>query len=211
MSTPRPLVVANWKANLSPRREAALAGELVSRAAALPGIPERLELLLAPSTLGLTAVARELAATPISLVAQDCSAEGPGAHTGETPAEHLAGIAEAVLIGHAERRRNQGEHGTLLGRKVGRAMAAGLRPILCLDDAIVDRTTRRGSDLHDEWAAILAGAASVGIDRATLLASRLVLAYEPIDAIGSGVPLAPSATQAAAAAIRSRAFSTLSP
>ena len=85
---------------------------------------------------------------------------------------------------------------------MGRAISAGLRPILCLDDALAETATRRGGDLHDEWAAILAGAASVGIDREALRVSGLILAYEPVGAIGSGTPLAPSAAQAAAAALR---------
>jgi triosephosphate isomerase len=202
MTRQRPLLVANWKANLAPRREAALAVELVSRVAALEGLAERCELFLAPSTLGLTGVARELAGSPIRLAAQDCSSEGPGAHTGETPAEHLAGLVGAVLIGHAERRHAHGERGTLLGRKVGRAIAAGLRPILCLDDVTSDPATGRGSALADEWAAIVAGATAVGYDHDALLASSLVIAYEPVDAIGNGQPLVPDAAQAAAAAIR---------
>lgn len=202
MTRPRALLVANWKANLAPRREATLAAELVSRLGALAGFPERCELLLAPSTLGLTGVARELAGTPIGLAAQDCASEGPGAHTGETPAEHLAGLVDAVLVGHAERRRSHGERGALLGRKVGRALAAGLRPILCLDDVTTATTGGRASALVDEWAAIVAGAAAVGQDHGALLASRLVIAYEPVAAIGSGEPLTPGAAQTAAAAIR---------
>lgn len=202
MTRPRPLLVANWKANLTPRREATLAAELVSRVHAFERVADRIELLLAPSTLGLTGVARELAGSPIRLAAQDCSAEGPGAHTGDTPAEHLAGLVDAVLIGHAERRRAHGERGTLLGRKVGRAIAAGLRPILCLDDVTSTPVTGRGSALADEWAAIVAGATAVGYDHPSLLASSLVIAYEPVDAIGSGQPLTPDAAQAAAAAIR---------
>jgi triosephosphate isomerase len=202
MNAPRPLLVANWKANLAPAREAALAAELVSRLAALPAFPEQLELLLAPSTLGLTGVARELAGTPIGLAAQDCSAEVVGAHTGDAPAEHLATVAGAVLIGHAERRRSHGEHGELLGRKAARAATAGLRPILCLDDLTAAPLAGRGSALADEWRAFLLGALQSGCDRDALIAAGLIIAYEPTSAIGSGEALAPSAAQEAAAAIR---------
>ena len=202
MTTSRPLLVANWKANLAPKQEAALAAELVRRLAAVPAFPEQLELFLAPSTLGLTGVAREIAGTPIGLAAQDCSAEPVGAHTGESTAEHLATVSTMVLIGHAERRRSHGEHGELLGRKAARAVAAGLRPILCLDDLTADPLTGRGSALADEWTAFLAGALQAGCDRDALIAGGIAIAYEPTTAIGSGEPLDPGTAQAAAAAIR---------
>ncbi|MFM8997358.1 MAG: triose-phosphate isomerase, partial [Candidatus Limnocylindrus sp.] len=101
-----PLLVANWKANLPPGKEVLLAEKIANdagRRGLLPG-----SLMIAPSALGLVPVASLLqrvhASLQIGLVAQDVSTREVGAHTGETPAAHLLGIAEAVIIGHSERR-----------------------------------------------------------------------------------------------------------
>lgn len=202
-SSPRPLVVANLKAQLAPRRERELARAIAHRLLAAPELIAQVELLLAPSALSLATIHGDLAEMGIalSLAAQDCSEHESGAHTGELTATALADLAATVLIGHAERRA-AGEQGALLGRKLARAVAAGLRPILCFADPADGPLVARGGAIADEWNAIRDAAESLGVDEPTIARSGLVLAYEPQSAIGSGAPLAPSAASAAASALR---------
>lgn len=189
MKAHRPLIVANWKANLPAGEEVALAGRI---ATSLPA-DQRAEIVIAPSSLGLVSVTsllrREHATLGISTAAQDCSVEEVGAHTGEEPAAHLVGIAASVIVGHSERRRERGESDALVGRKLARVVLAGLRPILCVGDDLRGADTReRAPYLVSQWRGASAGAAELGVDVSTLLAAGLVVAYEPIWAIGSGVP-----------------------
>ena len=209
MTQQRRIIVANWKANLPPGEEVALAGEIATGLAAqlATTAPHVIEVLLAPSHVGLVAVTsllrREHPAIGIGTAAQDASATEVGAHTGESPATHLVGIADAVIVGHSERRRERGESDAIVGAKLARIVAAGLRPILCLGDDLIDGGEReRAAALSNQWIAALAGAAGLGVDRTALLAAGLVVAYEPVWAIGSGRPATPAIASAAATAIR---------
>ncbi|MGI9096676.1 MAG: triose-phosphate isomerase [Candidatus Limnocylindrus sp.] len=216
MTQRRHIIVANWKANLPPGEEVALAGEIGTGLADqfAAAAPHLVEVLLAPSIVGLVAVTsllrREHPAIRIGIAAQDASATEVGAHTGESPATHLVGIADAVIVGHSERRRERGESDAIVGAKLARIVAAGLRPILCLGDDQIDGNEReRAAALKDQWIAARAGAAGLGVDRAALLAAGLVVAYEPVWAIGSGRPATPAIASAAAAAIRASVGSDL--
>ena len=204
MTQERALIVANWKANLPPGEEVALAGSI---ATALTPSP-KVDVVLAPSMLGLVAVTsllrREHPTCGISTAAQDCSANENGAHTGEVPAAHLVGIADAVIVGHSERRREQGESDARVGEKAARAVLAGLRPILCLGDDLLDGDdASRAAALAAQWRGAANAAAALGIDVPRFLAAGLVVAYEPVWAIGSGRPATAEQAHRAAATIRS--------
>ena len=216
MRQQRRIVIANWKANLPPGEEVALAGEIATGLALQrqTAPPHDVEVLLAPSNVGLVAVTsllrREHSSLGVGTVAQDASATEAGAHTGETPATHLVGIADAVLVGHSERRRERGESDVIVGAKLARVIAAGLRPILCLgDDLLEGSDSERAARLDDQWTGVLTGAAECGIDHATVVASGLVVAYEPVWAIGTGRPATPAIARAAASAIRASAAEDL--
>ena len=199
-----PLLVANWKANLSPGEEVLLAGAIASdaqRRGLLPG-----SLMVAPSALGLVPVAsllqREHASLQIGVAAQDVSALEPGAHTGETPALHLLGIAGAAIIGHSER-RTLGETGAQIGRKVAHAVAAGLRPIICVGDTAREATTeQRYAEVRAQWDELAASAAHVGCSLTAILEAGALVAYEPVWAIGSGASADPELAGGMAASIR---------
>jgi len=211
----RPLIIANWKANLAPGEEVALAADILAalraaRSTVLSG-SDAPQLSLAPSSAGLVAVASLVQRTglelQIGITAQDCSAAGTGPHTGELPAAHLVGIASAVLVGHSERRGSgdgiAGEGDALIGKKLAQVAAAGLRPILCVGDATASanreaRVTRVLEQCHGAFAS----AALIGWSAARLLEAGLVIAYEPIWAIGSGVPATPEDAQAVAFGLR---------
>lgn len=116
------------------------------------------------------------------LAAQDCSIHEQGAHTGEVSAEMLAEVGcRFVLVGHSERRAHHGETDELIGRKLAAAQAAGLIPVLCVGE---DSATREAGDQNRAVRAQL-GAALPGI------ASQLLIAYEPVWAIGTGLTATP--------------------
>ena len=216
MSHRQRIVVANWKANLPPGEEVALAGEIATELARQHDVaaPMSVEVLLAPSHLALVAVTshlrREHPTIGIGTVAQDVSAAEAGAHTGESPALHLLGIADGVIVGHSERRRERGETDRVVGAKLARVVAAGMRPILCLGDDVRDGGgAERAAVLELQWTAALASAAEHGVDRDALVASGLVVAYEPVWAIGSGRPATPETASAAATIIRNAASADL--
>ena len=199
-----PLLIANWKANLPPGEEVALATQIARGGAErnlLPGT-----LMIAPSALGLVAVAsllrREHAELGVLIAAQDTSASLAGAETGELPAAHLAGIADAVILGHSERRA-RGEDGERIGAKVARCIESGLLPIVCLGDARSEVTAdQRHAEIVRQWHEVLAGAAIFNVHLSDLLSADVVIAYEPVWAIGSGRSADPGAAAEVAAALR---------
>jgi triosephosphate isomerase len=173
------IVAANWKMHTTP----ADAGELARTIAARTRVAGVIR-VICPPFVCLAAVRDALAdADPeVAVGAQTVHHELQGAFTGEISAPMLAGLATWVIVGHSERRRDAAETDTLIGRKLGRAVDAGLRPILCVgeqlaereagsQDAVVDRQLRGALGEHDP---------------ARLLTAGLVIAYEPVWAIGTG-------------------------
>lgn len=203
-------IIANWKANLPPSEEVALAKEIAEGV----GVAQRsaassasLRLLLAPSTLGLVPVAsllrREYPTLNIDVAAQNSALNAAGAFTGEIPADHLVGIASAVIVGHSERRRDHGESDEVVGGKLARVVAAGLSPVLCLgDDLPAAETAARVAYVQTQCAAAFAAAERAGCSSAQLFAAGLAIAYEPVWAIGTGNPASVEIAEAIANGLR---------
>ena len=114
--------------------------------------------------------------------AQNVHHELAGAYTGEISAPMLEGLATWVIVGHSERRRDAGETDALIGRKLARAVEAGLRPILCVGEQLEEREAGRAVEVV---ATQLRGPSPSTIRRA-LTTAGLVIAYEPVWAIGTG-------------------------
>jgi triosephosphate isomerase len=167
------LFVANWKMHKTRPEARAYAEELRTL---LAGKASSVELVVAPPLTALDA-ARDPAGR-WALAAQNVAAEASGAFTGEVSAAMLADAGcRYVLVGHSERRRLFGEDGPLLARKLARAREAGLTPIYCLGETEEERT-------RDETAAVLSRQAeTLSGDPAS---APLVVAYEPVWAIGTG-------------------------
>jgi triosephosphate isomerase len=140
--------------------------------------------VICPPFVCLQAVADAVADEdpPVGVGAQNVHHELAGAYTGEVSAPMLAGLASWVILGHSERRRDAGETDALIGSKLGRAVDAALRPILCVGEQLEDREAGRADGVVDEQ---LAGALD-GHDPAALAVAGLVIAYEPVWAIGTG-------------------------
>ena len=173
----RKLIAGNWKMNGLKADGLALARALVLRAAA--GDPPECELAVCPPATLLAAVGETLRGSGIALGGQDCHAEPNGAHTGDIAAPMLkdAGCTY-VILGHSERRTNHGESDEQVHAKTAAARSAGLIPILCIGETLAERDAGQTLDVVDRQ---LAGSLPDG-----LKAEQVVLAYEPVWAIGTG-------------------------
>lgn len=141
------------------------------------------EFIVFPSTPFLSVVNQLFDGTKVVLGAQDVSRMGPGAHTGENVAEHLRDVGTAyVEIGHAERKSHFFEDGPIINQKLGRAMEAGLAPLLCVGE--------------EDNSGVVAGAEvcirqiddALGVRGSHSVLGSLVVAYEPVWAIGADEP-----------------------
>ena len=173
------IVAANWKMHTTP----ADAGEL-ARTIAARTRGDGVVRVICPPFVALAAVRDALAETDpdVGIGAQNVHHELQGAYTGEVSAPMLAGLATWVIVGHSERRRDAGETDALIGRKLGRAIDAGLRPIICVGEQLDER------EAGDQDAVVrrqLAGALAE-VDAGRLAEAGLVIAYEPVWAIGTG-------------------------
>jgi len=185
------LIAGNWKMNLEEWAAIELAGSIAD------GLGDRVtEVVICPPFPWLVPVSAVLQGSRVRLGAQDCSAERSGAFTGQVSATMLNGLCSHVIVGHSERRRDCCESNELVGRKAAAAIDAGLVPIACVGESIDVRNAGNAVAWVDEQvAAIVAG---VGADRL----GQLVIAYEPIWAIGSGKSASPDDAEEIASAIR---------
>ena len=174
----RPIVIAaNWKMNTTPADAGDLARTIASRTRE-PGVTR----VICPPYVSLAAVRDALAGEDVAVGAQNVHHELAGAYTGEVSVPMLAGLATWVILGHSERRAYFGETDALVGKKLDRAVAGGLRPIVCVGEVLADREAGVEAKVVE---AQLTGALE-GRDASALAAAGIVIAYEPVWAIGTG-------------------------
>ncbi len=189
----QPMIAGNWKMNPTSLSEAlALARASLELAEANSTV----RTLICPPTIWLTQVAAAVGGAAVGIGAQTMAAEESGAFTGETSPVMLEGVAEWVILGHSERRRYDGETDDGVARKVASAVAHGLRPIAAIGEQLEEREA-------GETQAVIDRQLRAAISRLDALpGSGLVIAYEPVWAIGTGRAASPQDAQAVAAQIR---------
>ena len=177
----RPLVAGNWKMN-GLKASAAELAKVVQGAA---GLSAKVDLLVCPPATLVPAFAAQARGTPVAIGGQDCHAEPSGAFTGDVAAEMLADAgATAVIVGHSERRSHHREDDAQVAAKARAAWRAGLTAIVCIGETKDQRT---GGETLAVVGAQLGGSVPDGATPDTL-----VIAYEPVWAIGTGLTPTPS-------------------
>ena len=190
-----PFVVGNWKLNKTIAESLALVTELKNQLGSVKGVAVG----VAPVFLSLPAVAKRLEGTPIATCAQNCHWETSGAWTGEVSPTLLADAgASWVIVGHSERRQFFGDTNESVGKKARAVLDAGLGAIVCVGESLAERDGGRTLEVVDGQ---LAGGLAA-IDAAA--AAKIVIAYEPVWAIGTGRTATPAQAQEVHAHIRTR-------
>jgi len=178
-----PLIVGNWKMHLTPSRSAAYLRALLP----LLAPSEDREVAVAPPYTSLPAAAELLRGHAVRLAAQDVGFEDEGPYTGEVSAAMLQEIGVTyALVGHSERRRHLGETDLMVARKARAALRSDLRPVVCVGEQEAARASGRAASI------VRAQLLKAVEDLPRSEARRLVIAYEPIWAIGTDRPAAPA-------------------
>jgi triosephosphate isomerase (TIM) len=173
----RPLIAGNWKMN---GLKASMA-ELEAMLAGAAGVAARCDLLVCPPATLIAAFAEKAKGSrTLAIGAQDCHPKASGAHTGDLSAEMLADAgARAVIVGHSERRADHGETDALVRQKAEAVWRAGLTAIVCIGETRKQRDAGKALDI--------CGTQLGGSLPHDLTAGNLVVAYEPVWAIGTGL------------------------
>src|SRR5665811_1808934 len=187
-----PYLAANWKMHKTVAEATAFVDALLPRIGATPH-----DVVICPHFTALTAVVERRYGTAVKVAAQNMHEQEAGAFTGEVSAPMLAELdVEAVVLGHSERRQYFGETDEALARKLPAALAAGLEPILCVGESEEARDADQTKGVLER---------QLQADLAAVEPARLpevVVAYEPIWAIGTGRTATPEQAQEACAFIR---------
>jgi triosephosphate isomerase (TIM) len=184
MTISRPAIIAgNWKMNYGPRQAASFTLEILPQLSQLVRSYPYIMSILCPPAISLAAVREVLAAMPmprIELGAQNMYFEEQGAFTGEIAPGMVRELCESVILGHSERRGYFGETDALVNKKALAALAHRLRPIICIGEDLAQHETGQTSAvIHCQ---IHASLANFSVEQAR----DVVIAYEPIWAIGTG-------------------------
>ena len=186
----RPIVAGNWKMNTTIAEGLALVDAMLPRLQEFSSV----ERVVCPPFVSLAAVAERLRGTDIRVGAQNVHPEPKGAFTGEVSPGMLQDLVTYVIVGHSERRQYFGEDDAFVNRKVRAVLAAGMVPIVCVGETL--EQNERG-----ETEAVVTGQTRAALDGIDDL-SRLVIAYEPIWAIGTGRAATPDGANQTIALVR---------
>ncbi len=199
MPEKKPMIIANWKMKLG-------VSESVSLAQALKNISvSNSEVVVCPSFVSLTEVAKVLQGSQVKLGGQDCFWESSGSYTGEVSARYLreAGC-QFVILGHSERRQYLGETNEMIHQKVKMAVLAGLTPIICVGETFDQRQNGAKDYVIIEQTIKALEGLAVGVSQ------RVLIAYEPVWVIGSGQAIAPEEAASSHQVIRQSLFDLFS-
>ncbi len=191
----RPIIAGNWKMNKTATEARDLAGKLIPLVAS---VRDR-DIVLAPTFTSLQTVAESIKGTNLALAAQNLFWEDKGAFTGEISAEMLLALGcKYVIIGHSERRQYFGETDETVNKKIRQALNKGLLPIVCVGELLSEREAGKANNVIERQ---IAGAFK-GVTAAEM--QKIVVAYEPVWAIGTGKTATPDQANEIHAFIRSK-------
>ncbi len=183
-------VAGNWKMNTLSDSARALAGDIAAKVPA--GDSSDIMVLVAPPSIYLSAVKEQLSGSGVLLGAQNAAADPPGALTGEIALEMLQDIGcDQVILGHSERRQILGETDELINRKVKRAVELGVPVILCVGETLDERQSGQMESVLDRQMEV--GLRDVTAEQL----QQVVIAYEPVWAIGTGQTATPEQADSA--------------
>ncbi len=169
-----PMIAGNWKMNTTLSEAQQLVTEMRQGLDEISGV----EKVICPPFISLAVVKELIKGSSIKLGAQNLYFEEKGAYTGEISPVMLAGLCEFVIIGHSERRQYFNETGEIVNKKIKAALKAGLKPILCVGEKLEENEAGRTKE-------VVTGQLRSALSGIGYL-SGLIIAYEPIWAIGTG-------------------------
>jgi triosephosphate isomerase len=188
-----PVIAGNWKMHFTASEAVAFVKELIPSCGGVKDV----EVVVAPPFTALYAVAAALKGSGIGLAAQDCHHEPKGAFTGEVSVPMLKEVGCGyVIIGHSERRQLFGETDGSVNKKLGAVLAGGLVPIVCVGETLTERD--KGDTFKVIEGQLAGGLYQVGPQQMR----GIILAYEPVWAIGTGRTATPQQAQEVHAFIR---------
>jgi len=170
----RPLIAGNWKMNTKLEEAENLVRAMLAELDSIDGA----EKVLCPPFISLAAIKKLTKTTSVKLGAQNMHFEDRGAYTGEISSLMLVDLCDFVILGHSERRQYFAETDEIINKKVKKALEFGVKPILCLGESLEDNEAGRTEKIITKQ--VKAGLAGVSPT------SQLVIAYEPVWAIGTG-------------------------
>jgi triosephosphate isomerase len=169
-----PMIAGNWKMNTTVSEAVKLVGEMRPLLDPISNV----EKVVCPPFVSLAAVREILKGSPVKLGAQNMYFEDKGAFTGEISPLMLTGLCEYVILGHSERRQYFGETNEIINKKVRAALKAGLKPILCVGESLAQYEAGKTEAVVTDHVA--------GSLKDIPASNNLVIAYEPVWAIGTG-------------------------
>ncbi len=186
------LIAGNWKMNMTAAQGVALANAILKGLVSKPGV----SVAVCPPFTALDAVGKALKGSPVALGAQNMHAKAEGAFTGEVAASMVLELGCAyVILGHSERRSLFGETNKTVNEKATAALAAGIKPIVCVGETLDQRKA-------GQTEAVIAAQVKGSLDGLGGSLDRIVIAYEPVWAIGTGLTASPAQAQEVHAQIR---------
>lgn len=188
----KPLIAGNWKMNLNRSEAVKLTSDLVVK-----GFGDDCDVLVCPTPVYVDAVCSTAKNSNVAVGAQDVYFEENGAFTGETSTAMLVDLGcKYVILGHSERRNVIGECDKLINQKVKATLAAGLTPILCVGELLEQREAGQTMNVvREQFEGSLAGISAEQMN-------QIVIAYEPVWAIGTGKTASPEQAQEVHADLR---------
>jgi triosephosphate isomerase (TIM) len=185
-----PMIAGNWKMNTGVDEAIRLVKAMLPGLEKLPGV----EKVVCPPFISLDAVNKLLKVSSVKLGAQNLFYENKGAYTGEVAPPMLSGLCEYVVIGHSERRQYFGENDEIVNKKLKAAIKNGLKPIFCIGEKLEENEA-------DRTESVLLRQLTACSDHSNF-SNGIVIAYEPVWAIGTGRAATPAQAEKTIAYIR---------